>query len=93
METKSLRIFALIAALIGSANTGASVPKAEDVETAQVMAELIQAGRLKIDPKSGKVIINSSVLELLQDAGVVNKLNTKQLQAAPSCESTTGSCL
>ncbi len=92
MDNKSLRIFALIAALIGTSSSGASVPNAEDFESAQVMAELIQAGKLKVDSKTGRVIINSSVLEILQDAGVVKKLKANEVHSAGGCNSTTGCC-
>lgn len=92
MDSKSVRMTALIAAIVASSSAGASITKIEDLESAQVVAELIESGKLKIDAETGKISINSSVLELLKEAGIVKQLKANEVQASGGCNSTAGCC-
>lgn len=90
MEVKSLKVLAVLAAIIGSANSGAALPTNDDIEAAKAVADLIQAGKLKVDARTGKVMLNTNILEVLRDVGFVNRLKADEIMVSGSGQSTTG---
>lgn len=88
MDLKSVKVLAVLAAIIGSAQAGANLPS--DNESAKAVADLIQTGKLKVDTKTGKVMLNTSVLDVLREAGMVTNLKAEDVKVAGGGQSSGG---
>ena len=80
--------------ILGAGNVSAATKDNADPACKQAAAaiqELIAAGVIQVDAKTGNVLLQKSVLEILKDAGMADENTSSETDAAGSC-SATGAC-
>lgn len=87
----ALATIAIVGGILSSPNALASAaPSENDLKAAELMATLIEKGHLKLNPKSGKLMIETSVLQLLVEAGLVKDVAPDEIELSSGCNSTVG---
>jgi hypothetical protein len=77
----SLKTLTLLGLVLSLAASGASAQSLRDEteDSAQVLAELIQKGHIQVDPASGTLRLNSSVLSILREYQLLDNGNPETM--------------
>lgn len=85
-----VKVLAVIATLLAGTSANAKAVAGDDVQSAEIVASLIQSGDITVDQKTGQLKLKSSVANVLEQAGVIDHVNPERAQMASNGNSTTG---
>jgi len=83
----------LIGSILASGSAFSEARLADSGDTlgaAEILKELVDAGYVKVDPKTGSLKVNASIFKILKDAGIADANGNTIMEADGGCSDTTG---